>query len=89
MGDNPCFKDLKHTSIGALSDRAALLGPIADVTILVASGVTDEHALDYAAAQLHHLRVHCKIVLKWVETGSGSHCGCYGGCAPTDGATAC
>lgn len=38
---------------------AAVLGTLADSTILVArAGATDKRALHHAAAQLYHLRVH-------------------------------
>ncbi len=44
--------------LGLVTD-AAILGTLADTTILVArAGVTEKKALQHAAAQLYHLRVH-------------------------------
>jgi capsular exopolysaccharide synthesis family protein len=56
---------------------AALLGTMADTTILVTrAGVTDKGALQHAAGQLHHLRAPVGgVVLNCVESG-GSY---YGG----------
>jgi len=43
----------------ALVTDAAVLGTLADSTILVArAGATDKRALHHAAVQLYHLRVH-------------------------------
>lgn len=59
---------------------AAILGALADATLLVArSGVTDRHALQSAASHLRHLRVPIAgIVLNDVGQDEGSYYGYYG-----------
>jgi tyrosine-protein kinase Etk/Wzc len=59
---------------------AALLGTMADTTILVTrSGVTDKHALQHAASQLHHLRAPVGgVVLNCIDSGDAAYYGGYG-----------
>jgi capsular exopolysaccharide synthesis family protein len=59
---------------------AALLGTIADTTILVTrTGVTDKGALRHAVGHLNHLRVHVGgVVLNDIDAAGGRYYGGYG-----------